>query len=157
MKIIVLGLGNELICDDGIGIFAARALKDRLEGKADVIETSLHGIALIEFFVDYDKAILIDAITTGKHPPGTILELGESDFRSVSAPSPHYSGLPEMLAIARQLEISFPDEFVVFAVEAGDVCTLGEPMTPPVESALPDVCSRVERQVNKWLSGPGCL
>ncbi|HDS29986.1 MAG TPA: hydrogenase maturation protease [Firmicutes bacterium] len=154
MKIIVLGLGNELICDDGVGIFAARILTDKLRGVegVDVIETSVHGIALMDFFIDYDKAILIDAITTGKHPPGTILELGKSDFRAVMAPSPHYSGLPEMLAIARELEIDFPDEFVVFAVEAGDVLSMGEPMTHEVESALPEVCGRVCTMVEKWVA-----
>jgi hydrogenase maturation protease len=150
MKILVLGLGNELISDDGLGIFAARALEEKLEGKADVVESSLHGVALMELFIGYDKAVVIDAIQTGEHPPGTILELTPSDLDPVLAPSPHYSGLPEFLALAKRLELDFPSELRILAMEVTDTVTWGGEMTQPVGEALPEFVQRVERLVMEW-------
>ena len=151
MKILVLGLGNELLGDDGAGIHAARILEERLRGKADVVESPLHGVALMEIFVGYDRAVVIDACQTGEHPPGTILELDSSDLRPVVCPSPHFTGLPEMFEIAGELKLEFPRIVKIFAVEAVDVLTLGAEMTEPVKAALGDVADRVERLVNGWL------
>jgi hydrogenase maturation protease len=72
VKILILGLGNELLSDDAVGILAARVLKERLGDKADVVESSLSGMALLDLLVGYERAILIDAVKTGRTPPGTI-------------------------------------------------------------------------------------
>ena len=143
MKTLVLGLGNDLLADDAIGVLAARALADELGAVADVRETAEHGMALLDYFIGYERAILIDAVQTGSSPPGTVLELDPGQFSPVYAPSPHYAGLPEMLAVADQLELAFPDEFRVFAVEVADVLTLGGPMTPAVRESIPELCRRV--------------
>lgn len=153
MKILVLGLGNELISDDGVGILAARALKEKLEGKADVVESSLHGVALMDLFVGYDRTVVIDAIQTGEHAPGTILKLGPDDFRPVTAPSPHYSGLPEVLALAERLELDFPKDIVILAMEVADTRTFREELTERVREALPELIRRAEELVLGWLPG----
>jgi len=68
MKTLILGMGNPIMGDDGVGIWAARALKDRFneEEEVTVMETSMAGLNLLELMADYDRAILIDAIKTGK-------------------------------------------------------------------------------------------
>ncbi|MHB0936092.1 MAG: hypothetical protein ACYC6A_06840 [Armatimonadota bacterium] len=50
-NILVLGLGNELLSDDGVGVLAVRTLAKELRGQADVVETALHGLALLELFL----------------------------------------------------------------------------------------------------------
>ena len=107
MKTIVLGLGNDLLGDDAAGILAARALREQIGDVADVVESSLTGLALLDLFLGYDRAIIIDAIVTGNKPPGAIHELHPSDLDPVVAPSPHYTGLPEMLAISERLDLKF--------------------------------------------------
>lgn len=150
MKTLVLGLGNELLGDDGAGILAARALKDRLEGRADVIESSLSGLALIDFFIGYDQAMIIDAMKTGNYRPGSVRILDPDDLDTVSVPSPHYAGLPEMVTIARYLDLDFPRKIRIFALEADDPYTIGGTVSPAIKRAIKHVVQEIEKQINKW-------
>jgi hydrogenase maturation protease len=151
LKILVLGLGNDLLGDDAAGLLAARALKNTLPlEQAEVIESSLAGIALLDHFIGFQKAVIIDAIKTGKNPPGSIMELRPEDLSEVAAPSPHYAGLPEMLALAKQLDLTFPAEIKIFALEVVDPYTIGGAMSEAVTEALPDLVERVGEQVRSW-------
>jgi len=150
MKILVLGLGNELLSDDGVGILTARRLRVELGGQADVVESSLSGISLIELFAGHQKAVVIDAVRTGRHPVGSLLEFTPDDLGHVLAPSPHYSGLPEILALARQLEVEFPEEIKIYAVETADVTTIGGSLSEPVAAAIGPLTERVVTQVRQW-------
>ena len=149
-RTLILGLGNDLLGDDGFGILAARELTRRLVGVADVVETALHGVALLDLLIGYDRAVIIDATSTGKHPAGTILELGPDDFKPVSGPSPHYTGLPELISLARQMHLEFPKEIKVFAVETRDTQTVGASMSEPVVRALDEVIARVTTRLDRW-------
>lgn len=156
-KPLVLGLGNDLLGDDGFGILAARELTRELDGTADVVETALHGVALLDLLIGYDRAVIIDAINTGRCPAGTILELGPEDFKPVSGPSPHYTGLPELISLAEQLHLEFPGEIKVFAVETCDTQTVGAPMSEPVVRALSEVVERVTTCLDHWTEKtPAC-
>ncbi len=150
MKILVLGLGNELLSDDGVGILAARRLRTLLEHQAEVIESSLSGIALLELFAGHEKAIVMDAVRTGRYPAGTLLEFVPAALGAVVGPSPHYSGLPEIIALARQLEIEFPEEIKVFALETADMSTVGGSLSERVAAAITPMTDRVMKQVQAW-------
>lgn len=152
MKILILGLGNELLGDDAVGVLAARALKERLQDKADVIESSLSGMALLDLFIGYEQAIIIDAVKTGRNPPGTIYELSPTDLSTVLAPSPHYAGLPELIVTAQRLHLDFPTEIKIFAIEVEDLYTIGEKLSPAVARALGELVQRIERQAAQWLA-----
>jgi hydrogenase maturation protease len=150
MKTLVLGLGNELLSDDGVGLLAIRHLKEEYMGQAEMVESSLHGLALIDLFIGYDKTIIIDAIQTGKHKPGEIIQLSPDDLDHVIAPSPHYSGMPEMLALAKELGLEFPREIVIFAIEVIDPYTLGGGLTPVIKDKLPELMAKVKGQLALW-------
>ncbi len=152
-RILVIGLGNDLLADDAVGILAARELKERLEGKADVVETAEHGVVLLDHFIGYDKAIVVDAIKTGKNSPGTVLEIDPGKLMPAANPSPHFTGLPELFVLARQFEVEFPTEVRIVAMEVEDLYTLGGEMTPAVRDSLPELVRRVEEQVLRWSSG----
>lgn len=151
MKILVLGLGNDLIADDGVGIIATRHLRDELSPVADVEETSECGLALLEFFIGYDYAIVMDAIQTGNHPPGTIQHWVPADLDALVAPSPHYTGLPELIALAEKMGLDYPQEIKIISMEAEDTCTIGKGLTEPVQNALPQMKELVKKQVDEWL------
>ncbi len=143
MRTLVLGLGNDILADDAVGILAARALKGQLGDLADVQETSWHGVALLELFIGYDRAILLDAVMTGKHAPGTVIEIDPDKLAPIQGASPHFTGLPEMIALAKDLELEFPKNFRIFAVEVANPHTIGGEMTPAVRNAIPALCDRV--------------
>lgn len=152
MKILVLGLGNELLCDDGVGILAARRLKKVLGPRVDVVESSLSGLALFDLLLDYDRVVVIDAVKTGLRPPGTVTRMTPADLGPVAAPSPHYAGLPEMVALADRLELGFPEEVAIYAIEVVDPHTIGGKLSPPVAQAIEDIVRIVAMHVDKWQS-----
>ena len=152
MKPLVLCLGHELLGDDGAGILVAQRLKETQGHGSDIIETSLSGLSLIEYFVGYKQAIIVDAIHTGNHPPGTVVELRPDQLRSVIAPSPHYAGLPEMLEIAKSLEVEFPEEIAIFAIEAADPYTIGGAIDSRVEKGIDEAVTKIEARLTQWKS-----
>jgi hydrogenase maturation protease len=155
-RTLVLGLGNELAGDDAVGVRVARALLVELDGVADVVESSASGLALIEILAGYDRAVIVDAILTGRNPPGTITEMGMADVGRVVAPSTHQAGLPELAAVASRLGLAFPSRTVVFAVEVEDPYTLGAGLSEPVAAALEELIDRVRHRVRSWATGdPG--
>ena len=108
-RILVLGLGNDILGDDAVGLLAARRLRALLPDTVDVVE-SAGGRAGSPgcCWKATTRALLLDAIMTGKHPPGTILEFSAEDFKKDDAPSPHYAGLPTVIQLAESLGIHFP-------------------------------------------------
>ena len=77
MKTLILGLGNPILSDDGAGFYAAEQLKDRLNGQDITVEQAdTGGLAMIDMLYGYDKAIIIDAIQTGKGKTGEIYNIG---------------------------------------------------------------------------------
>ena len=105
---------------------------------------------LMEVLDGYERAILIDAIQTGDRTPGTILELTANDLSRVISPSPHYAGIPEMLALAKQLEMDFPQDIRIYAIEVQDVYTFGGGLSRPVRAALDELTERICRTVAEW-------
>jgi hydrogenase maturation protease len=155
MRTLVLGLGNELAGDDAVGVLVARAVRADVSGIADVVESSASGMALLEIFAGYDRAVVVDSIRTGRKPPGTVTELALEEVGRVVAPSLHHAGLPEMAAVARRLGLGFPAETRVLAVEVLDPYTMGAELSEPVAGAVDDVARRVRDQVERWASEDG--
>ena len=156
MRTLVLGLGNELAGDDAVGVLAARAVREDLADAADVVESSASGMALIEVLAGYERAVVVDAIMTGKSAPGTITDMGMDEVGRVVAPSVHQAGLPELAAVAERLGLGFPSRTRVLAVEVVDPHTLGAPLSAPVVAALEEVARRVRDLVLRWESEEAC-
>ena len=154
MKPLVIGLGNDLMGDDAIGILAARSLKGQVSQKADVVESALHGAALLDIFIGYRQAIIIDAIHTGTCLPGSILDIDPATLGTVVSPSPHFSGLPELQTIAAELGLDFPKEVRIAAVEVTGSFEIGAPMTPAVAEALGPLVERVKQILADWERTP---
>ena len=155
MRTLVLGLGNEYAGDDGAGILAVRALRDELEGRADVVESAASGLTLLDVFDGYDRAVVVDAIRTGRNPPGAIVELGLTEVGPVVAPSLHHAGIPELAAVAERLGLGFPARTRVLAVEVAAPPTFGAPLSEPVAAALAELGRRVREQIDAWTTAEG--
>lgn len=158
MRTLVLGLGNDLAGDDAVGIVVARAIRDELsdDPRVDVVESSASGMALLEHFDGYERAVVVDAILTGRRPPGAIVEMGMEETGRVVAPSAHQAGLPELAAVASRLGLGFPSRTRVLAVEVADPYTLGAPMGEAVAAAVPELVGRVRELVLAWQEETPC-
>lgn len=151
MKSLILGLGNDILKDDGIGIHAARALKRSIQDEqVEIVESALGGLALLDLLPGYDRVIIIDAIVTGKGELGQIYEFELEELKSPAiAPSPHYAGLPEVLALAHELRLDFPSKVKIYAVEVADPYTVEEGLTEPIAQALPKLIKMVKSEIEK--------
>jgi len=141
MRILLLGLGNPLLTDDGVGLRVAEELKRRLDKPEVTVEScSLAGLDLLELLSSYDKAIIIDAIQTEAGKTGQIYRLEAGDFSSTQhAATPHDVNFATALELGKRLGLSLPREILIFAIEVADVSTFGEECTTEVEKSLP-VC-----------------
>ena len=154
MKTLIIGLGNTILRDDGVGIRAARAIVERIGICEDieVVELSVGGMRLMEEMAGYDRVLLIDAMMTGKNAPGTVSRLDIEDLAmSLHTSSTHDTNLSCALEGGRRLGIKLPSEIVIWGIEAHDVNTFGEDMTPDVGAAIPDVVEEVLEE----LESPG--
>jgi len=122
MRTLVLGLGNPIISDDGIGIQVARELKDKIEQQdVAVEETSMGGLNLLDLLVNIERAIIVDAIQTVGGEPGQIYKLGPAAFDATRhAATPHDVNFATALELGRRLGLTLPKRIDIFAIEVGD-------------------------------------
>lgn len=140
----VLGLGNEILGDDAVGILAARQVAECFPPEeVEVVSSSESGLHLLDYLVDVSCLIVIDSVQTGHAAPGTIFVVREEDVRSAAGSTPHGTGLFDTLALARTLGFKVPDEVTILGVETADCLTLGGEMHPAVAAAIPEVVERV--------------
>ena len=143
---VVVGLGNEIARDDGVGIAVARELERRLLGYRDVEVVALPwaGFALLEVLAGRRRAALIDCLVTGEYPPGTVVRLDADDVRgSVRLNSFHDLAFPTALALGRDLGWPMPSEVAIWGIEATVADRFGEHLSPPVADAVNRVASAV--------------
>ena len=150
VKVLVLGVGNPILSDDGVGIHVARELKKREMPGVDVEELAASGLELLDVVRGYDKVVIIDAIQTTKGKPGGLYILEEKDFeKSIHGSSPHGINIATALALGRKLVPNeMPKEVVFFAVEAEDLVNVSEKLTPKVAKALPGIVEQVRKELH---------
>jgi hydrogenase maturation protease len=151
MKTLVLGLGNPILSDDGVGNRVAQVLEDKLAQRQDVavMETSLSGLSLIDLLSGYDKAIIVDAIQTEEGETGRIYRLNPDAFNNTRhVSSPHDVNFSTALELGNKLGIAMPKQIVIYAIEVDDVNNFGEEFTPRVKQAIPKCVQRIIKELN---------
>jgi hydrogenase maturation protease len=141
LKTLVLGLGNPILTDDGVGIHVVREVAARCT-RADVAfaEGGVGGLRLLEVITGYERVILVDAISTPAGTPGEIYRLSAGDLRSsLHAGSSHDLSFQGALAWGWAAGMALPDteHITIVAVEVEDVLTFGETCTVAVAAAIP--------------------
>ncbi|HIH00881.1 TPA: hydrogenase maturation protease [Thermoplasmata archaeon] len=150
-KTLVVGVGNPILSDDGVGIHVARRLKAlALEG-VEVEELPASGLELLDMVIGYDRVIIVDAIVTGKAVPGEFHVLEEDAFeRTIHGSSPHGINIATALAMGRKVvPDKMPKKVFFVAIEAKEVVNVSESLTPEVAAAVPSI---VERIISEFIS-----
>jgi hydrogenase maturation protease len=144
---LLLGLGNDILTDDAVGLNVVRQLRQEFarDDRVDVRETMEMGLALLDFMVGYRAVVIVDSIQTGRASPGTIHEVDAAGLSHLAGRTPHFLGVGDTLALGRRLGLAMPDEVRIIAVEVEDPFTLGTHMTPALQAALPAVLERVRQ------------
>jgi hydrogenase maturation protease len=151
MKTLIVGLGNPILGDDGVGWKVAeevgrRLPKSTLTSEVSVECVSLGGLSLMEHLIGYQHAIVIDAIGTGQHPIGTAYYFRLDDLydpTSGHTTAAHDVSLMTAIQIGRSLGAALPERIDVVAIESPYVYDFSEELTPPVAAAVPQAAEIV--------------
>ncbi len=139
MKTLILGIGNPVLCDDGVGIRVAREVGKRVRDPQITITEACHGgLSILDAILGYDRVLIIDSIQTKEGTPGEVYRLRPSDLsfaRHLS--SPHQVNFITALELGKTLDLPMPERIDIIAVEAGEVNRFRERCTPEVEQAIP--------------------
>lgn len=145
-RILILGLGNDLLSDDAIGLRVAAEIRRRLgetRPEITIIETGEMGLSLLDLVAGFDTLILVDSFQTLQRPPGSVYELDGNDLKVLPSGSPHFAGIGEMLALGRELGLPMPRQVKVFAIEVADPLTVKAELSPALQAAFPRIVSDI--------------
>ena len=151
-KTLILGLGNPILSDDGVGIEIAHRIGERLSGckDVDVIEASIGGLGILDLIVGYEKLIVIDSIKTKEGKPGELYKLKYDDFReTIHSASPHDTNFATAIEIGRQCDIDIPEQIEIYAIEIKNNSIFSEQCTPEIKKVIPRIVEKIlEQSVN---------
>jgi hydrogenase maturation protease len=144
-RLLLLGLGNDILTDDAVGLHVVHELQRDLAGHPaiDFRETTEMGLALLDFITGYRAVAIVDSIQTGKEAPGFLHELNDAVFNQMTGRTPHFVGVSETIALGQQLGLAMPEQVRIFAIEVEDPFTLGTALTPALQAALPAIVARI--------------
>jgi hydrogenase maturation protease len=156
MKTLVLGLGNPILTDDGIGVLVAEAVRARLpeDTPIEIAEISVGGLTLMETMIGYDRVILVDALQLLDNcSPGKMHRMTLQDLEAISptqhSASPHDASLVTALETGRRMGLKLPCEITIFAIEVENVMDFCDQPTPPVAAVIPQVTEAVLQEITK--------
>ena len=157
-KTLVLGLGNELYGDDGVGIQVIQKLEEEAEKEKDknsclfkdvhLEACPLTGLSLLEVIAGYDNLIIVDTIKRENPETGKFYVLDGSELRHIPGPSPHYVSIPQAIDIGKQIGLQVPTDIKIVAVEAKNLYNLGERLTPEMEKSVPQIITLVKKMLS---------
>lgn len=152
-KILILGLGNEILSDDGIGPRLVKDLAEKnSEENIEFTTSCCGGLEIMECIHGYTRVIFIDAIRTLNGNPGNIFHFVPSDFRETSNLSNlHDVNFITALHLGKILELDLPSDLHIIAVEIIEDREFSSSLTPALSRIYPEILEKVEcwiRQIN---------
>lgn len=158
-KILVLGMGNDIMGDDAAGLVAARRLEEKLNtgGGVDFCLISSAGFILMDVMEGYNKVLVLDSVLSDEKSAGSIRELDESELMGKYSGSPHSTGLPEIIELAKRLELDFPDEFRALVIGINEKGVLRESLSIIIEKRIPLFTEKAVQIINSWQKEPKTL
>ncbi|MGW4561117.1 hydrogenase maturation protease [Streptomyces sp. NPDC004561] len=148
-RVVVIGVGNPLRGDDGVGPTAVEALRGRVPDGTALTVSDGEPARMLDLWRGADTVIVVEALRARPGRPGELHALTAADAAARTAPtaSTHALGLGECLALAEALD-RLPPRLVVHAMEVTDV-ELGAHLSEAVRSALPELIDRVIASVRQ--------
>jgi hydrogenase maturation protease len=155
-RTLILGLGNPILGDDGVGIAIAREIKERWQGdpSTDVIEASLAGRFLLDLITGYKTVIVADAIITDeKALAGSIYTLSVDDLGTIVNPyASHALDMRTTIELGKRLGYEMPEAIRIYAVEIKENTVFREGLSPEVEAAVSPVVWRIMNDLGKTVT-----
>jgi len=140
MGTLILGIGNPILTDDGVGIEIAHRLKE-VRPDLNIEETNEAAIILLDYVIGYDKLI--------QGRPGELYKLGLDDFKKATDfPSSHGIDIATAFEVGKSLGCKMPESVSIYAVEVRDNSNFSERCTEEVEVKIPSIVKRIIGEEN---------
>ncbi len=148
---LVLGLGNEILKDDAVGIRVAEKLQGCFPDKVEIRATSLFGLSLLDELIGRERVLIVDSYIADDPAGAEIREIALDSLGRASAPCPHFVGLAEIREVMRSLDLGFPQIVQILGIPVTDPLTFSNEMSAEVAARLDEAVARARAIVQKWL------
>jgi hydrogenase maturation protease len=149
---VIIGMGNPLLSDDGVGITVAHAVAKRLMHRVDLTVLELHtgGIRLMEAMAGFKRAVVVDAMLRGL-APGTLQRFDSSDFVTTKNTfSSHDTDFATAYDLGRMAGVPLPEQVSFWGIEAREFDLFGERFTDEVSAAIPGAVNLIVDEIIQW-------
>jgi hydrogenase maturation protease len=138
----IIGLGNSILTDDGVGIYTVREIARRSAAagfgkQVDVVESEVGGFDLMELMAGWKRVILVDSIQFAWLKSGTVIRIDPDDlYTSLRLRSVHDVDLPTVLQLGHRLGLAMPKSLTIFGIQVEDMYTISECLTQTAELGM---------------------
>jgi len=151
--ILILGVGNDILMDDGIGVKLVKMLEKEFPDPAASYETCMMGgFDVLDLMVGYAQVIIIDAIKTRGGTPGDIYHLVPEDFKeTLHLSNIHDVSFLQALKFAKKMNLAIPRKIDIIAIEIVEDRVFGDEFTPQLQIRYPEIKEQVTRMVRELI------
>ncbi len=153
-SVLVLGIGNDILSDDGIGPKLVNDLdKRRFPEQVTFQNASLGGLELLDLIRDYDSVVFVDAMKTGTRKPGTVYCFTPDDFEETL----HLSNLHDInfltaLELGKRTGMKIPGHICIIAVEIVEDRVFSAAFSPEIREQYPKILREVQQVLDGLLA-----
>lgn len=150
-KKMVLGVGNDILMDDGIGPKLVNILKEKNPlPDMEYQTTTLGGLDILEFINGYDWVVFIDAIKTKDGIPGSVYEYTPEDFQeTLHLTNLHDISFLTAIELGKQLEMDVPSFMYIFAIEIIEDQVFGNEFTEPLQEKFDQIITQIDTRIQE--------
>ena len=152
-KTLILGIGNDILTDDGIGPKLVNELKFKKEfTNIDFLNVFLGGLDILELIQGYEKVIFIDAIITKDGVPGTVYHFRPADFKeTLHLSNLHDANFLTALELGKKMGMQIPEDIHIIAIEIIEDRIFSNSLSPEMEMKYQEVFEEVLNLVHKLI------
>jgi len=145
-KILILGIGNDILTDDAIGPKIVKRLQEDLSNdNISFLTAAAGGLEILEMIKEFYRVVIIDAIKTRGGIPGTIYYLTPANFKeTLHISSFHDVNFLTALKLAEKLEISIPEQIDIIAIEIVEDLTFSNDFSKELASRYEDIYREIK-------------
>ncbi len=151
MKLVVVGLGSELMGDDAAGLKVVDMLSTESDGSADFRKCFSTGFEVMESIEGYDMAIIVDTICTGRYKRGEIVRIEPEEIQySKRIASFHDFDLLMSVELGRRLGLKMPTDIKIYGIEISESTEFSENISDEVRSAITSLSGIISADIERF-------
>lgn len=151
--LVIVGLGNPLLSNDGVGRHGAIAL-GRLFPGARVETIPMIGMDLLDLILGHDALVIVDAVATGSSPVGTVSRF-QLPGQGLHVASSHGPDLQLVLSLGRSLGLPVPRTIHIYGIEIGTEVPYGETLSPELQTYFKTAVESIATDMRTSLGSQG--